>query len=272
MNENIQNKPEEPGTSLPETGITPQENITVSDAMAGVFTEPGNTFEAVKQSTKKNYWIVPIIILILISLVASYLVLHDDELYSEIKSKQITAVRERMETAVKEGKMTQDQMNENMDKMEKGFNRSGPLFIVSSTIGPVVAIFFALFVSGLAFWGATKLFKGTATYMKVLSVLGLASVIESVQTIINTAMAIFMGRMQANIGPILLFGKDDLSSSMTQRVSHFDLLNIWFFIIVGIGLAKVSNLKSSATIPVTFLLWLVWVCITSFMRLPFFGR
>jgi hypothetical protein len=271
MEENLPNKPEQPGQEVPEE-VQPGENITLSDAMAGVFTEPGPTFEAVKQSTRKNYWIVPIIILILISLVASYLVLHDDELYSEIRSRQMTAAKERMEKAVQEGKMTQEQMNENIDRINKGFNRSGPLFIVSSTVGPIVTIFLALFIQGLIFWGAVKLFKGTATYMNVLSVLGLASLIDSIQSIINTALSIFMGRLQVNIGPILLFSQDSLSRAMSLFISHFDLLNIWIFIVIGVGLAKVSNLKNSTTIPVVFVLWLVWVCVTSFTGLPFFGR
>ncbi|MGH2575924.1 MAG: hypothetical protein ACRDFC_09530, partial [Ignavibacteria bacterium] len=47
------------------------ENITLSDAMTGVITEPGETYEAVKNSTKKNYWLIPILILIVVYLISS---------------------------------------------------------------------------------------------------------------------------------------------------------------------------------------------------------
>jgi len=248
MEDNLENTTDRPpGEEQSSSDISqpPEtvENISLSDALAGVFTEPGNTFKEVKKATNKNYWLMPIIILIVLAIVAGFLVMRDEELSGEIKAKQMQTVKERLQEQVKEGKMTQDQMNERMDQMEKGFSGSSPIFYVFTIVGPIMGIFIVLFFKGLVFWGAIKLLKGTVTYMLVITVLGLSSIIESIQTVINTALAIMLGRLRVNIGPILLFAQNSLSEPMSKLLSHIDLLTIWYFIILGIGLAKVLECK-----------------------------
>jgi hypothetical protein len=274
MEENLENKPEPTGSDeqspAEPSGISePEEEITLSDAITGVFTEPVQTFEDVKKAGKKNFWLVPIIILIVLTIIASFIIMRDEELSAEIRSKQMLAVKEKLEEQVKEGKMTQEQMNERMDRMEQGFRGTNPIFLVFRIIGPIIFIFIVLFLKGLVFWGLIKALKGTATYMLVISVLGLTSVIESVQAVINTALSIVTGRLGANIGPILLFAKDALGENMSKLVSHFDLLSIWYFIILGIGLAKVSQLKTSKVMPVVFVLWVIYIVIVSFSNISF---
>jgi hypothetical protein len=274
MEENLENKPEPTGSDeqspAEPSGIPePEEEITLSDAITGVFTEPVQTFEDVKKAGKKNFWLVPIIILIVLTIIASFMIMRDEELSAEIRSKQMLAVKEKLEEQVKEGKMTQEQMNERMDRMEQGFRGTNPIFLVFRIIGPIIFIFIVLFLKGLVFWGLIKALKGTATYMLVISVLGLTSVIESVQAVINTALSIVTGRLGANIGPILLFAKDALGENMSKLVSHFDLLSIWYFIILGIGLAKVSQLKTSKVMPVVFVLWVIYIVIVSFSNISF---
>ncbi len=264
MKENTQDNPESPAQMQ-----APVENISLSDAMTGVITEPGNTFESVKVSTKRSYWVIPIIIFIVLTLVSTFLVMNDEELYSEIKAKQKEVMTERMEKAVKEGKMTREQMNEAMERTDKMFSKSSPLFYVFTTVGPVMTIFLALFVKGLILWGVLKLFKGMATYMLIICVLGLTSIIDSIQAVIDTVLAIFLGKLNANIGPALLFSKEAVGTTMMTLLSHFDVFNIWYLIVLGIGLAKISGLKSGQTMPVVFGLWLIWVCATTFLALPF---
>jgi hypothetical protein len=266
MDENLENNTEE--QILPSA---PEPDISSSDAMTGVITEPGETFESVKKSTKRSYWVWPTIIFIVITLISTFLVMRDDELYSDIKTKQTQAMKERFEEQVKAGKMSQEQMNEAMDRMDKGFNRSSPFFIVSTTIGPAISVLLILFLKGLIIWLIFKAFKGTASYMLVICVLGLGNIIQAMQSIIDTVLAILMGRLQANIGPALLFTAENIGDPLFKFMSHFDLFNIWYLIVIGIGLAKVSNLKSSVSVSAIFVLWLVWVALTSFLKIPFFA-
>jgi hypothetical protein len=271
MEENLENKPGEQEDARTEL-IQPAGDISLTDAMTGVYTEPGAAFEAVKNSKKRSYWLVPTILLIVISLAASFLVLNDEELYSEIKTMQTKAAKERFEKQVKEGSISQEQMDKAMEQTEKFMDKSSPFFLVSAILGPVIGGFLILFIRGLVLWGALKIFKGTASYMLIICTLGLASMIDMISAVVNTVLAIVMGKLIVNIGPALFITKEMVGESLAKFLGHFDLIAIWYLIVLGIGLGAVSNLKSSKTIPVVFVLWLIWIALVSFLNLPFTMR
>ncbi|HWA05742.1 MAG TPA: YIP1 family protein [Ignavibacteria bacterium] len=238
------------------------ENISIGDAMAGVFSEPGETFRSVKLSAKKNYWLIPLLILIVVSMLSSILVTRDEELTSEIKTQQKEAMKKRFDEAIKEGKMTKEQADEQLAQTEKMFG--GITFVIFGLIGSIAGVLIIFFLKALIYWGGLKLFKGTAGYGDIMNVLGLTALITAIQMVVDTVLAILMGKLLMNIGPVLLISKEAVSKDMFAFIANFDLINIWYTIIVGIGLAKVSELKSSVTIPFVFVLWLIWVLLSSF--------
>jgi hypothetical protein len=249
----------------------PQESISLGDALAGVFSEPGETFSSVKNSAKKNYWLIPLIIVIVVSIISSFLVMRDEELVSSIKDKQKIAMKEQFDKAVKEGKMTREQANEQMEQSEKMF--TGSMFMIFGLIGSVFGVLILFFLKALLYWGGLKIFKGSAGYVDIMNVLGLAGIITAIQLIVDTVLAIVMGKLMMNIGPVLLFSEEAVGKQVYTLLANFDLINIWYLIVVSIGLAKVSNLKNSATIPFVFGLWIVWILLTSFGPLGMFvGR
>src|SRR5205085_2790561 len=84
-------------------------------------------------------------------------------------------------------------------------------------------------------------------------------------------MAIIMGKLQTNIGPVLLVSAESVGENMYKFLAHLDVFNFWFFAVIAIGLARVANLKTSITMPAVFGLWRIYVCITSFVKIPFFS-
>lgn len=257
-NEQISYSSTQQGESAPE----PVENISIGDAMAGVFSEPGNTFESVKVSTKKNYWLIPLLILIAVSMLSSLLVTRDEELTSEIKTQQKEAMKKRFDEAIKEGKMTKEQADEQLDKTEKMFG--GSTFVIFGLIGSIFGVLIIFFLKALVYWGGLKLFKGSGSYTDMMNVLGLTSLIMAIQLIVDTVLAIIMGKLMMNIGPVLFIAKESVSKDMYVFIANFDLINFWYLVVVGIGLAKVSKLKTGITMPFVFALWLIWVLLTSF--------
>jgi hypothetical protein len=257
-----ENKEQIPGSLETDNLPAPVENISIGDAMAGVFSEPGSTFEAVKSSAKKNYWLIPLIILIAVSIISSFLVTRDEELVSEIKTQQKEAVKKRLDESVKEGKITREQADQQIEQTEKMFG--GGMFVIFGLIGSVFGVLLIFFLKALLYWGGLKIFKGSAGYGDIMNVLGLTSLIMAIQLIVDTVLAVLMGKLMMNIGPVLFLSEESVGKSMFTFIANFDLINIWYSIIVGIGLAKVSNLKNSVTIPFVFALWIIWVLLTSF--------
>lgn len=246
----------------------PQGNISLGDALAGVFTEPGETFTSVKQSTKKNYWLIPILIVMVVSIISTVLVMGDEELVSEIQTKQKKAIQERLDNAVKEGKMSREQADQQIEQSQKFI--TGSMMMIFGLIFSVVGVLVFFFLKGLIYWGGVKIFKGAASYVEVLNVLGLSAIITAIQLIVDTVMAILMGKLMVNIGPVLLVSHDSVGDAMYAFLANFDLINIWYLIVAGIGLAKMSSLSSVKTVSLVFVLWLIWALLTSFGPLKFF--
>jgi competence protein ComGC len=263
-----ENKPDQPTEQIAEE--EPRENISLSDAMTGVITSPGETFEEVKLSSKKNYWLVPMLILIVVSMISSFLFFNDDELSQQVRDKQKKAMVENLEKKVKAGEMSREQMNEALEKAEKFMSKSGPFFYVSITLFPAIGIFILFLIKGLIFWGGLKIFKGTATYVNVLSVLGLAAVIDSILTIVNIVLSILMGKI-VNIGPSLIVTAESVGENMNKFLSHFDVLGIWYLAVIAIGFAKAANVSTGKSFALVFVLWLIYICVTSFANVGFFG-
>ena len=83
MNEEYNNLESNPPEESNQT-----EQLSNTDAMAGIFTSPSETFETIADTQKKNYWLLPMIISILIGLVTTFLFMSDAELVSKTMEKQ----------------------------------------------------------------------------------------------------------------------------------------------------------------------------------------
>jgi hypothetical protein len=258
------------GTQQPENLPAPEPEISLGDAMAGIFSEPGDTFTEVKRS-KKNYWLIPLLIVVAVSILSSFLVLQDEELSSEIRDKQKKAMTEQLDKAVKEGKMTQEQANQQMEQTQKFMG--GSMMMVFGIIGSLFAVVVFFFLKALVYWGTMKGFKGTASFKDVMNVLGLSGLITAIQLVVDTVLAVLMGKLTANIGPVLLFTEESVGSSVYKLLGHLDIINIWYLAILSIGLAKVSEVNTAKSIVIVFVLWLLWVVVTSFTSFgTFVGR
>ncbi|MFA5404151.1 MAG: hypothetical protein WC358_04380 [Ignavibacteria bacterium] len=65
----------------------PQE-LSQMDAISGIFTEPGDTFESIAKFPKRNFWLLPVIILVVTSIVSSFLFFSDAELVGKMMDKK----------------------------------------------------------------------------------------------------------------------------------------------------------------------------------------
>ncbi len=255
-NNNSQNTSDEvqPNNVVPE--------ISLGDAMAGVFTEPGETFSMVKLSARKNYWLVPLLLLIIVGVISGFLVLRDEELSSQIRDKQKTAMNEQLDKAVKEGSLTREEANQRIEQSQKIMG--GSMMIVFGTVGTLFVTLVFFFLKSLIYWGSLRVLKGVVTYKDVMNVVGLSGIVTAIQLVVDTVLAIFTGRLMANIGPVLLVSEETVGSTMLRFIANFDILNFWYLVVLGIGLAKISGVNAKATIPLVIGLWLVWVLLTSF--------
>ena len=241
----------------------PQE-LSQMDAISGVFTEPGNTFESIAKFPKRNFWLLPVIILVVTSIVSSFLFFSDAELVSKMMDKQKQQLRERMQESVKNGKMSQEQANDAIEKAEKFMDPNGLFFKITGFAGAVVAPFLMLFVLSVIYMLLLKMFKANFEFMNILNVVGLSLIVSAIGSIIAIVLSIVMGDLNS-VGLTLILKADTVGETLHALLMKLDVFTIWFYILVAIGLVRVAKIKPVISYSIVFGLWVIWLVITTFV-------
>jgi hypothetical protein len=239
-----------------------QEELSKSEALTGIFTEPGSTFEAINK-VSKNYWLLPLIITIVLGLISSFLFLSDKELTEKVVEKQLAKVREKMEENVKSGKMTQEQSTEAIEKTEKFMNQ-GIFFKIIGYLGGVVFSIVLLFGLSLVYFIFLKILKAEFSYMNLLNVIGLAMIIHGIGGLIHTVISIITGDL-TSVSLGMLLSESSVGGALHAFLLKLDVFAIWFFILISIGLVKIGKIKSAISYTVVFGIWLLFYIVTIFV-------
>ena len=263
---NEENKPTQPDNQEVTTPETPQEvpPLTKTDAIAGVFTEPGDTFSTIAKSPKHNYWLLPVIIFIIVNLISTFLFLSDDELVSKVMDKQFSKVEQKMEENVKDGTMTQQEADIALEQTEKFMSPGSVFFLISAYGAGIVIPFVLLFALSLVYLIALKILKAEFVYANILNLIGLSFVILAIGKILDVVLSILTGDINT-ISVGLFFNEAGVGESLYKFLMAIDAFIIWFLIIIAIGLSKISGIKSNVSYILVFGVWIIWILITSFI-------
>lgn len=251
---------------MEEQNIIQEEPQVLSqmDAISGIFTEPDNTFESIMKFPKRNFWLLPVIILVVTSIVSSFLFLSDAELVGKLMDKQKQQLREKMQESVKSGKMTQQDADNAIEKAEAFMDPNGLFLKITGIAGAVVSPFLMLFVLSVIYMLFLKMFKANFEFVNILNVVGLSMIISAIGSIIAVVVSIITGDLTA-IGLTLFLKADTIGETLHLLFMKLDVFSIWFYILVAIGLVKVAKVKTSVSYLIVFGLWIVWLVITTFV-------
>jgi mannitol-specific phosphotransferase system IIBC component len=106
----------------------PLEQLSLTDAITGVITGPGETFETMVGTKKKNYWIIPVLLSIVIGVVVTFIFFRDAQLMSGLMDKQKAQLEKRMDEQVKSGKMSPEQSKQAIEQAEKFMDPKSTFF------------------------------------------------------------------------------------------------------------------------------------------------
>jgi len=253
-----QNIPNESG--MPEHSIEP---ISKTDAMVGVFTEPGNTFANIA-AVKGNYWLMPIIISVVIGIIAVFIGQMDPQLFGDMMSKQRKKMVEKMDEQVKEGKMTQEQAQQSIEQSEKFMNPEGIFFKLIAFGGSIIGTFMILIVLSLLYLLGLKIFKAQFDFINILNVVGLAMLISAIGGLIAIVLSILVGHL-TGVGLGLILKEESVGEKMYGLITKLDVFTIWFYTVISIGLSKVARVPMAKSATLVFGIWVVYILITTFV-------
>lgn len=238
------------------TEQTPQqEELSHSDKMIGVFTEPSNTFETIARFPVRSIdWVLPVVILFILIGVMRSIAMLNEEVALQTRQAQI----EMFDKMVSEGKMTQDQADQAIEGIEKQMEfMRGPLGWVINVVSTLIFGFIFFFIiAGIYFLFVKFLLKGEGTYQHVLVANGLTAYISMIQVLIGGILTFALGKivMDTSVANFLDLEKGSLVKFFVSKV---DPISIWAYSVLAIGLAKLNRAQSST--PYFILVFTLWI-------------
>ncbi len=228
-----------------ETSEEEDYQLSHTDKLVGVFTEPGKTFEQMARfPAKATDWIFPLLIVIVVAFLANVLMMSNPRIKYSIIEKNMTAVEDRLDKMVEKGQLTRDQADAQVEQTRDFMENQQEAQMVVTGIGIVVVTFLVFFITALFFFLFAKFaLKGEGGYSQVLSAYGLASYITAIQVVVMVILAFAFGRFfqGTSLAAIL---DTDRATLMGFLHAKIDVFAIWFYVIVSIGLAKMFKSES----------------------------
>ena len=237
---------EQPTASTPGLGMR----------IANVFMAPSEAFDGLTtQPSKTVIWVLPFILSLLLGIGITLLIFSDDVLRGQVMDAQAQVLQKR----VAEGKMTQEQV----EQAREGMERMGSMMMIIGAVGAAIVLAVYFFGAALALWLLGKFgFKSPEGYITYLSIYGLSSWIGIVGGVITILMMYGMGSLYATPSLGLLASPFDPLSLKDVILAKFDIFALWQAAIVGIGLGKITNKGTGASIGIGMGLWVLWFLVS----------
>lgn len=232
--------------------------LTHADKLVGVFTEPVKTFEKMSKEPTKFYdWLLPVLLLIIITNVAMIILMTNPQIKYAVQEKTINQVQKQFDEMVEKGQITQEQADQQIEIMRERFEQSGQVQRIIGIVTSAIGIFIFFFViSGVYFLFAKFILKGEGTYQHAMTAYGLPMYVFTIQWIIIVIIGFIVGKMFTDTSVASFFDLDK-STFVGFILSKADIFSIWFYWLIAIGFAKLF--KSTETAKYILMVFGVWI-------------
>jgi len=243
----------------------PVEQLSFMDKAAGVFYEPSKVFESLKKSGPQFAdWFVPVLVLAIITSIATYVRMTSPDLASQFQQMQ----EQRIDKMVTNGKMTADQAQQAKERMSSASGIAATVGTISTFIG--VFIFFFIISAIALLIGKAALKAPAMSYNHAMVISGIPSWIGIVGAIIGIVISVTFSRFDGglHLGLLRQMNSDD---KVYQLMVNVNLFTIWSLLASSIGLAVISGKKTGTALMWVFGIWIVLVLIGVFVLGGLFG-
>lgn len=216
--------------------------LTLTDKITGVFTEPANLFtELSKQKLQALDWAIPLILLVLLAISMQFIVMNSPALKQKAIEEQMPIVEKMLDDAVEAGQMTQEQADQQYDAAMERMDQQMSAGLIISIVSIIIISFIFFFASTGIYVLIVKFgLKGEGTYKMGLTANGLPGYIMVLQLIIMIILMLLMTdtKVGTNAAYFLDLNVKEFSGYL---LSYIDPIKIWFYVVAGIAFAKMFN-------------------------------
>ena len=249
----------EENQNLEET-INDEEEFQLShmDKLVGVFSEPSATFEKISRLTIKNSdWLIPLLLFIIVAILSNAIIMTNPTIKYKIIEKQTAAMEKRFDKMVEDGRMTREQADKAMDNAREMMQSNSGTALALRAVGTLISVAIIFFIIAFVFHVFVKIFfKGEGGYSSTLVAYGLSYYILIIQVILIVIVSMIFNRMfgDLSVGSFLQISKSSFGGFLLSKLDPF---LIWFYGVLGLGLAKVH--KSPDTTKYVILVYAMWL-------------
>jgi len=230
--------------------------LSHSDKMIGVFTEPAKMFyHTSKFPTRNKDWVIPVLILFIVVALIRILAMTNEEVYFEAKRQGI----ERIEKMVEDGTLTQEQGDQAIEGVDQQMEfMKGPIgWVITIATTLIFGFIVFLIIVGIYYLLIKFLLKGEGTFASALVANGLTIYIGILQVIVAGILTMLLGKMIMDTSLASLMGSDK-NTIIGWLLAKVDPFSIWVYIVLAIGLAKMFKSESTGKYyALVFGLWLI---------------
>ncbi len=229
-----------------------------SEKLANIFASPGELFDNVRMTDKTtSNWLVPWLVFVVVAIVMGQLIVHNASLADQLGA----TIRKGLDTQVQEGKMTQVEADR-----AYGFATPGStMFTVGQVGGTILVSLVILFALALLYWLIGKsAMKATASYMKVVEVIGLVFFIAALEQIVTTLMMIAMDSIHATPSLGVFVSDFDVENKVHFALAKINIFTFWNLSVVGVGLSRLFQRDFPKVLVLVFTVWVLWSLVTIF--------
>ena len=226
--------------------------MSLFSRLLNVFSGPGEAFEDIRNKPVVTAnWLVPALLIMFTGWFASLLIFSQEPIKHQMKEMREKAIQKQMEK--------QHKSKEEIDKtLEIAEKYGGIGAMVSAFFMPIFGAFWPPFVWGFIFWFIAKKPLGAQMpYMKGVEAVGMASMIDLLDSIVRTLMIVAMGSLFASPS-LALFVKDwNPENKVHALLSYINIMTFWLLAVRGVALARLANVSFGRAAAWVFGVWLV---------------
>ena len=220
--------------------------------LVNVFATPGEVFQSIKGTAVSTAnWLVPAIILIVVSWVGAGLVFSQDSIQQQLREMTDRAIDKQVE----KGKLTEQQA-EQARVVGAKFGSMGAK--IGAFVMPVLVGLVLPFWWGLLLWlvGAHAL-QSDLTYMKGVEIAGLAGMIAVLDSVIRTLLILVLGNVFASPSLAIFIKEFDPQNSTHTLLSIINIMTFWVLAVRSVGLARITGQSFAKAAGWVFGIWVV---------------
>lgn len=220
--------------------------------LMGVITNPVAAYDDVAAAPRTpSNWIAPWILLIIATAILTQILIQNPGFAEQL----MTVMREQVDFLVDDGTVTREDADRQLAILQPGM----PMFTVLSVAGPAFWGLGVVFALSLLYWliGRSAM-HARAPYMKVVEVVGLASLISVIELCVSTALIVATGTIAITPTAAALVPSVAQDSMLYALLVKANPFSIWMAVVTSVGLARLFRRDVPKVIVLILSLWILW--------------